>query len=244
MARLEATFNDRAQACAAAEAWLGASTNASMEDDVARGLMDSQLFFSGSEGFTWAFHLATRPEALSWALEAGWRADRPCLFKSLGARMAEWRLFEVAAYELAPGKPDRVPLATLAECIRVLGAAGFSMSDRNPCGESALHGVAKKGAMADESYGALTRSILAHDRRVDLEDGQGQTALHVARGAESISALLLAGADHDARDLRGCRAIDAVLSRPEGATAIAIFERGTLRKSLEDAKKRRQPGRL
>lgn len=244
MARLEATFNDRAQACAAAEAWLGASTNESMEDDVARGLLDSQVFFSGSEGFTWAFHLATRPEALSWALEAGWRAERPCLFKSLGARMAEWRLFEVAAYELTPGKPDRLPLATLAECIRILGAAGISMSDRNPCGESALHCVAKKGSIADESYGALTRAILAHDRRVDLEDGQGQTPLHVARGAESICALLLAGANPNARDLRGCRAIDAALSRPEGPAAMAIYEQSALRLSGHDRAARRHAKRI
>lgn len=244
MAQREATFIDRALACAAAKAWVDSSTKASMENDAASGFLDSQLFFSGCEGFTWAFHLAARPDALSWALDAGWSADRPCLFKSHGARVAEWRLFEVAAYELAPGMPDRVPLATLAECIRVLGAAGFSMADRNPCGESALHGVAMKGSIADESYGALTRAILAHDRRVDLEDGQGQTPLHVARGAESMSALLLAGASHHARDLRGRRAIDAALSRPEGPAAFAIFEQAALRGAAREAAERPEAKRI
>ncbi len=214
--------NDLVRACDLAEQWLGKATQESIHDDVRRGILDAQLFASSGYGFTWAAALPQRPQALAWALKAGWLADKPCVFKSsVHSGRALWLPFDALACELTP---FCVGAERGARCIESFGAAGVRMLASNPMGETSLHAVAR-----NESAWSATMAILAHDQRIDIEDAKGQTALRVARGEQNIFFLLAAGANLDACDIRGARAIDAALARPEGPAAWARYERSQLR---------------
>lgn len=218
--------------------WVESCGRDEMATAVASGFLDSEAFVSGSEGFTWACALPERLEALAWALDAGWRADKPCVRSRSGRGGASaWLPFEAVAYEMTLCK--FVEPASAGACVALMLAGGVRMAEVNPRGETAMHDAAKlpgvdKSARS-EACNPVLRAILDVDPRLECVDAGGKTALHVARGEHNILALLDAGADHEARDARGARALDAILAAPGGPAAWARFEGGLLRRDVPES---------
>ena len=98
------------------------------------------------------------------------------------------------------------------------------LPEPNPLAETALHCAARDPSDPDWPNPML-EAILSTPGHVFALGPGGRTALHEARGAPNILALLRAGADPDAR---GAKAIDAVMALPEGPRAWSLYERGLL----------------
>lgn len=221
-------LEDRLDAIDAGMAWIDEATDRDLAAAVEAGLIDDAIHRSSGEGFSLGALLCARPKALERALAAGWRADRPCVFSSRAGQRTEWMPFDAVAYEATP---LRMSLDDEAACLRRLGEAGAPMAAPNPMGETALHMAAKAQNTRENGQSApnpVLRAIMERVAGLDAPDARGQTALHVARGAQNIVDLLQAGADVSAMDIRGRRALDAVMEKPEGPMARALHERALL----------------
>jgi ankyrin repeat protein len=135
---------------------------------------------------------------------------------------------DAVVYEIGP---VRQALEEESQGLEILGQGNAPMAEPNPMGETALHQAARcpiHSTGVGDGPNPVLRSLLALGFRVNALDARGRTPLHVARGACNILDLLRAGADTLAVDVRGMRAIDVVMARPEGPQACAMYERGLL----------------
>jgi hypothetical protein len=216
---------DKAAAFARAAAWLCSFGMKGVSSAVEGGWIDSSIHASAGSGFTLAACLIENGQALKQALDAGWRADKPCLFaEASNGKGAAWLPYDALAYELTPG---RIGKTESARRLLDMAARGIRMAEPNPLAETALHCAARDPSDPDWPNPML-EAILSTPGHVFALGPGGRTALHEARGAPNILALLRAGADPDARDARGAKAIDAVMALPEGPRAWSLYERGLL----------------